>query len=232
MAAFLDRQMLCAAYIRITTTGINREHSTTIIFPEPLVLIVVEYAKKYFEWDSVNCRKNIEISEDKMTATSLKGGNQIVVSANDLSSELVSRAEWELVLGNVNDEINNGICLSMGFVAFPLNKSLVAENCGRFLSGKDHCSVYIHDSNTHFEIYEYNQRNGERMQGTKSKAVKNGDRLKLVFDFESKQLDFHYNGDFCGTVTKQLADHLIPTVAVCGKHSFQCTKWKMKYCGK
>ena len=222
MASAVTLSKLCSLYIKELIENINRIHHISMNFPSSLILIVEEYAKTPFEWDTKHAQ-GIEISEDKLRATSTQNGNHIVLSADALSSEIVSRVKWEVVISNVNAN-GQKICFAIGFFMFPVDESK------DFLEGTRQCSVYIHDLDyqPHFEVDEFNRSHS--LKDTKCKDVQDLDRFQLIFDFEQSICTFYYNSKFCATVTKKMPGHLVPAIAMYGKSlSLECTQWSMVY---
>lgn len=214
-----DRVKMCFGFIRTNTQNMD-------IFPSSLLWVVVGYAVG-FEWDTVNCRKDIEISEDKQTATPTITSNQVAVCAFPLSSDLMSRVEWELT---ITTEVTEGIIFQMGFVEYPLDESLPNDDSSSFISGNERCSIYIDRTETYFRVYHFatSFQDSKTVSNFNCSDVGKGDRMKLIFDFEEKKCDFHYNDAYCATITESnhLPDRLIPAIAVyVEQHSYECTQW-------
>ena len=227
MATTLTPEELCAIYINHVITSINRQHSEGMVFPGSLIQIVSSYAQDYFAWDNVNCRENVVISEDKLTANATESGNRIIVASNDLNYETVSRAEWELV---INNKIQS-IVFAMGFITHPIDNKIFEKGDSSFLCARRQCSVNMQYTNRWFRKYDLsttvNDFNNARID-----AIADGDRFKLVFDFGKRTVDFHWNDAFIGTVTKRLPDRVVPAIAVCRAHVLKCTKWDLQYVRK
>ena len=225
MASTVDEILLCFAYIHDCITIINNIHDIDLVFPDEIIFIIFHYFEKYFEWDPTNCASEIELSNNNTIAKNTVNRNRLIISKNIISANTYDKVEWEVKITRPQH-----ICIAFGCIESPVSKSIQDVNETTFLSKQHQHSVYIHqydDDDGYFDIYDGNNVIYQ-VKNKKPGDVKNGDTLKLIFDFKGGKCNFSCNNELLAVLMENMDDETewIPAIACCRPHQFETVLWK------
>ena len=225
-----DECLLCFGYIHDNILKIKNEYQLDLLFPDGIIMIIMHYFEKYFEWDPENCANGIKLSNDNTIAECTSNTNRLLISKNVISAAKYNKVEWEITM-----KLPHRICIAFGFVEYPLSKSINnVENSGNFLDEDYNHSVYIHDlnvaSDSCFDICDGN-KDIQKITSKNPGDFKDDDTLKLIFDFVERKCEFYCNDEFMGVILDDMDDKTewIPAMACNKPHTFECTQWNCQH---
>ena len=215
-------QLTCAGYIRLTCQKIDHERHISLIFPTAIILIIIDYFRNPFEWDSQKCDDFLTVSDDKLTVSNNEETNGTILAKNVLSSDALKQVNWEMTL----KASRNIPCFAMGYVEYSHRGSVRFGYDAWIGERQGQCALYLDE-----EEYAFHRLNNgdDNKHDEKWNKVVPGDKFEIKFDFIKRQSSWYWNGNFMGILDDKLSDKIYPAMSVWGTHGFQCTKWELFY---
>ena len=200
-----------------------------------------------FKWDQYRGKfaGDTQIQGTKLKLASNTDEYRTVIAASPISSAKYTRYEWEIqliewILGDPYYDTDSADCLhdpddwcsfQMGYIdmdSYRFDKIYFDKAKNRFDKNKINFVRKLQDSYeekythaiefnndmTEIEIMEENRY--DKVKG--ELWIKQDDKCKLIFDFDTREVTFFYNDKQIEVVFKDIADTLIPAVGIykCG----------------
>ena len=69
---FIKNDLIVFGYAKSECDEINKKHNTSLMIPDGIILIIIEYFKNVFEWDPDQCDNPLIITNDGLTLERMK----------------------------------------------------------------------------------------------------------------------------------------------------------------
>ena len=178
-----------------------------------------------FEWDPDRGGLDNDTTINGTTVTfgpNRVGHFRMVLSANLISCRIYSKYEWEITLKDWNEKNwGDNRYFYIGFVNTPKEKSVTRYDKGfkewqetREYQHSIIVNNYGGEDDTSIEAVVETNDGSYGYDEIATPKIKEGDRFKVVFDFETRDGTLYHNDKMICIVFKDIPDEFIPGVAL------------------
>ena len=224
----IEKVLLIYGYIR---ENIEKEMAIPDAIKELCVLFVSLWFDIKFEWSPDRGWYEDDTIIDKTAVRYIKGSDyRIVLSKNLISSKKYLKYEWEITLTNWTRHFGLLHNIYIGFVDIPIEKSVCRFNNGLKedpnTKNNQHGILisYIHGV-TSIKLVKDTGIGRHRFQSVSQSKIKQGDRFKICFDFDTREGILYHNDEKICVVFKDIPNEFIPTVSLY-KSDINCSRFR------
>ena len=177
-----------------------------------------------YQWDLDKKQHSITVSNKNLTIKGARS-NGFIKWKHILSNKSVLSAEWEITVGQITEnDRRSDLCMSMGYYDAQHEPRMYA-----WLGQNQYqVGVYLHN-NAKFRKYHDCKESYPFDPKWTGSIVKSGDRLKLEFDFKTKECKLYHNDEYVGVLADDLPDEIYPAFSIHFPVEYTCTQWNVRY---
>lgn len=222
--------------IQLAVDGYIREIKSIGDIADVIKEIIVAFAKHYFRWqESKSPEGEYKFNDEDPTLIIHGPKRRFTFLAMDdiISLDICKKFEWEL---EIKQRLKKSeISFMFGFVKHPRDESIHKSKWIGMYFGLDgptnakQFGVYV--SYCFKECRKYGAGDYSLAIGDESayeKKWSEGDRFRLLVDFEEKTIGLMYNDKDMGIIYTDIPDKIVPTLCACSNIELKCNAYVFK----
>ena len=163
-------------------------------------LVMRYYPLLELQWDPKRTNRDLKLSNDNKRFTKIIGDDyRSLCSKNTFSADLLSLIRWEVTLKHKDSDNGDGIDLKMGFVDAEHIEDF--KDWQRLGNGKHEEALWFEEDENPMIL---TNRDITLIHETMTFQPQIGDRIRLDFDFEKREVAAFYNAELLGLITSDL----------------------------